>query len=197
MSEFNDDLDVEDVLKEKPKKIKSGAKGKAAERDICHILNKRFANILLAHPSWGTFSRSVGSGNRWGQGVMLSEQAKNVYASDICCPEHFLFVIESKKGYNEIDLCTCFSGKCPGLDTFLQQVLDDSLRVNRKPLLIWKKDRKPAIAFIREPMTWAGPNWPEEFQATADMFYTGVGGWSALPFTELLTSTPDTFWFST
>ena len=186
MTDFND-LDVEDVLKEKPKKIKSGAKGKAAERDICHILNERFATLLKAHLSWGSFSRSVGSGNRWGQGVMLSEQAKNVYASDICCPENFLFVIESKKGYNEIDLCACFSGKCPGLDAFLQQVLDDSLKVNRKPLLIWKKDRKPAIAFIQVPVTWL---------ATAEMHYIGGGGWTAIPFSELLASTPDDFWFA-
>ncbi len=186
MSELNDDLDIEDVVKEKPKKIKSGAKGKSAERDICHALNDRFVNILKAHLSWGTFSRSVGSGNRWGQGVILSEQAKNVYASDICCPENFLFVIESKKGYNEIDLCACFSGKCPGLDAFLQQVSEDAEKVKRHPLLIWKKDRKPAIAFIRKA------NAPNKLCPSIMMDYKD---WIALPFIELLVSTPDDFWF--
>ena len=182
------DYDVDEIWKEpKKKKIKSGTKGKGAERDVCKILNKRFSKLLSEHTDWGTFSRTVGSGNRWGQNVKLSDQAKDTYSGDICVPPTFKWVIESKKGYNDIDLCTAFAGKCRELDEFLTQVRDDATRTGRQPMLIWKKDRKPRLAFVRA--TTLCLNCPA---APAMLHYNG---WIAVPLEDLLTL-PDSFWFS-
>lgn len=190
----NDDQFIDDLFEEpeKKKKIKSGAKGKGAEREIAKTLNERFAKILAAHPTWGQFSRSVGSGNRWGQQVVLSEQAKQVYSGDLTCPEHFNFVIESKKGYNDIDLITAFTGKCGGLDEFLKQVEDDSKRVGREPILIWKKDRKPALAFLKCK--------PGELQVRLineglNPIFMSYLEWSVVTFDDIL-KLPDDFWFN-
>lgn len=148
----DDDFAVEDILVEKKARIKSGQKGKRAERELVHILNKRFQELLLAHPDWGTFSRSIGSGNRWGQGVSLSHSATNTFSGDLCCPTNFKFVIESKSGYNQIDLCCAFDGGCKELDDFLSQVTSDSERCKREPILIWKKDHKPRLAFLKSTL---------------------------------------------
>ena len=181
------DLDIDDLFNEEPKKkkIKSGLKGKSQERDLVKILNERFAKRIAEHPKDGAFSRSVGSGNRFGQQVILSEAASQIYAGDLTCPEHFNFVVESKKGYNDIDLITAFTGKCGGLDEFLKQVLDDSKRVSRKPLLVWKKDRKPALAFFQGELGEI-INYQH-----AQLCY---GDWRAVLFDDLLTM-PDDWWF--
>jgi hypothetical protein len=102
---MEEDAEVEDIFKKRPKKIKSGIKGKRVELEVVKSLNERFSKVLAANPDGGKFSRSVGSGNRWGQNVHLSKNAVNTYSGDIVCPEGFLFVLESKGGYNDIDLC--------------------------------------------------------------------------------------------
>lgn len=146
---MEEDIEIEDILGDKkPKKIKSGKKGKRVELELIKSLNDRFSEILSARPSAGKFSRSVGSGNRWGQRVHLSKAASDTYSGDIVCPEGFRFVLESKGGYNEIDLCSAFSGRQAELDSFLKQVSDDSKRCGRMPMLLWKKDRKPRLAFL-------------------------------------------------
>lgn len=147
---MNEEIEVEDIFEKRPKKIKSGVKGKRVELELVKSLNERFKNILSLNPSWGKFSRSVGSGNRWGQNVHLSRTAKDIYSGDIVCPDNFKFVLESKGGYNEIDLTSAFHGGQSELDEFLKQVTEDSERCKRKPLLLWKKDRKPRIAFLHE-----------------------------------------------
>lgn len=145
-----DDLEIENILGEnKPKKIKSGKKGKRVELELIKSLNERFSKILAERPAAGKFSRSVGSGNRWGQRVHLSKAASDTYSGDIVCPEGFKFVLESKGGYNDIDLCSAFSGRQAEIDSFLKQVSDDSERCGRMPLLLWKKDRKPRLAFVK------------------------------------------------
>lgn len=145
-----DDYEVDDIVNnlKKTKKIKSGSKGKRGERGIVDDLNNRFRQLFDKNPEWGQFSRSVGSGNRWGQRVFLPQHAKDTFSGDLTCPAQFLFTIESKSGYNEIDLYNCIVGKCKELDTFLEQASSDSERVKKKPLLIWKKDRKNRIAFL-------------------------------------------------
>lgn len=146
----NEDLEIEDIMAEKPnKKIKSGIKGKRVELELVKALNSRFSKILSKNPTYGLFSRSVGSGNRWGQNVHLSKTATNIYSGDIVCPDNFKFVLESKGGYNNIDLCSVFSGSQSELDEFLKQVSSDSERCSRKPLLFWKKDRKPRLCFLK------------------------------------------------
>ncbi len=183
---------VDDIIKEfeqlkVKKKIKSGPKGKGAEREIAKILNNRFEKLLSEHEDWGKFSRSVGSGNRWGQGVDLPKHAKDTFSGDLCVPQNFLWVLESKKGYNDdIDLCTLFGGPCAVLDGFLKQVEDDSGRCGRKPMLVWKKDYKPRLAFMKKKDAPSGKRFSCQMQ---------YKGWLAVPFDELL-KIDDSFFFS-
>lgn len=182
---MEEDSDVEDIFKERPKKIKSGKKGKRVELDLIKILNERFKPILDSRPNAGKFSRSVGSGNRWGQRVHLSKAASDTYSGDIVCPEGFLFVLESKGGYNDIDLCTLFSGGQAELDGFLKQVTDDSDRCGRKPMLLWKKDRKPRLAFVKA----------QEVEGKSFVCSVSYKDWVAISCEDLL-SMPDDFFFS-
>jgi len=149
---MDEDFIVEDILVSKPKRIKSGKKGKRVELNLVKILNKRFVDLFSLHPDWGAFSRSIGSGNRWGQNVHLPKHAQDTFTGDLVCPQFFKFVVESKGGYNDIDLCSAFGGKCKGLDDFMKQVINDSKRSGKKPLLVWKKDRKTSLAIVKEEL---------------------------------------------
>lgn len=150
MEEENIDIEIENLLDEKKKKIKSGKKGKRVELEVVKILNNRFSKILSKNPSWGRFSRSIGSGNRWGQNVYLSKSAMESFSGDLVCPTNFNFIIESKGGYGDIDLCSAFDGGQSDLDSFLSQALEDSKRTSRKPMVLWKKDRKPRLSVIKK-----------------------------------------------
>lgn len=144
-------IEVEDIFDgdDQPKKIKSGRKGKRVENELCKRLNKRFIDLMRKHPDWGGFSRTMGSGNRWGQKVHLSKAAKETLSADITCPTNFQWVIESKGGYNDVDVFTAISKSNSQIDEFLQQVSDDAERTGKKPLLVWKKDRKPRTAWVK------------------------------------------------
>lgn len=182
----DDELEIENILEnKKSKKIKSGQKGKRVELELVKQLNSRFQEILSKSPDTGKFSRSVGSGNRYGQNVQLSRTAMNIYSGDIVCPDNFNFVLESKGGYNDIDLCSAFDKGQSELDDFLKQVSDDSVRCSRKPLLLWKKDRKPRVAFLK---TIDLPKFDFEYA----MKYRE---WTAVAFEDLLKS-PDHFFFN-
>lgn len=145
---MDEDFDVDDILKDldKKKKKNSGKKGKAGERLLIDELSIRFPGK--------PFSRTLGSGNRWSQ-ARLTETAKQVFTGDIICPDEFLFALECKKGYNDIDLDRAvkrwLGGKSGNkqLDTFLEQAEKDGERVGKKPLLCWKKDYKPWHAFLK------------------------------------------------
>lgn len=146
MENENDDLEIEDIFSnKKTKKINSSVKGKTNEREIVKILNSRFRELLLKNTSWGLFSRTVGSGNRYSQ-ASLSYTAKQVFSSDISCPPAFKFTIESKAGY-DIDMCSAFVGN-KELDGFLKQSVDDGEKSNKLPMVLWKKNRMPRLAFI-------------------------------------------------
>lgn len=179
------DLEIENILETKTKRKKSGQKGKRGEREICDCLNSRFEDIFKSHPDWGRFSRSVGSGNRWGQNVFLSRSAKNTYGGDITCPDNFRFVIESKCGYNEIDLNSCFATGNKTIDGFLNQVEEDSKRSDKKPILIWKKDRKPKLVFLRQ----------EDMPLDGIDYFLKYRGWIAVDL-ETILSFEDNFFFN-
>ena len=172
------DGEIDDILDnlDRRKGPKSGQKGKRGERNIVKTLNDRFGSILGKNA--GLFSRSVGSGNRYGQKVVLSQNAMDIYSGDIVVPDGFNFVLESKNGYNDIDLCTAFVKGHKELDTFLKQVSDDAKRCGRKPMLIWKKDRKSPLAFLK---TKDLPNRSFDYS----MKYKE---WTAISFEELLKS---------
>jgi hypothetical protein len=148
------DADVDDILAnaekgKKKKRINSDRKGKRVELELAKVLNKRFEEILSKHADWGRFSRTVGSGNRWGQKVQLGKKAKEFYSGDMVCPENFKFTIESKGGYEEIDLCSALDGGNAELNSFLEKATDDAKRCDKKPMLIWKKNRKPRLVFVK------------------------------------------------
>src|SRR4051812_1913406 len=106
-------MEIEDITTNlnKKKKKNSGDKGKRTERNLIKILEQRFG------PG---FSRTIGSGNRWGQGVHLPKHAKDTFTGDIVCPEGFKWVFESKGGY-DIDFNSVFSGGSAELDSFIEQ----------------------------------------------------------------------------
>ena len=184
-------MEVENLLDNIPskKKIKTGRKGKRVERDVCHIFNARFGQLLTNNPSCGMFSRTIGSGNRWGQGVILSAQAKQTFSGDIACPTNFIWTLESKGGYNDVDLNSAFDGGHSQIDEFIKQVSDDAERTGRKPMILWKKDRKPRLAIIKT-------NDLKGVFANDDLPYVMYYREWALLNLDLLLGLPDTFWFN-
>ncbi len=139
----DDGLDVRDILGDLDKTKKrrnSKRKGNRVELELAKLLTAHFGR---------SFSRSVGSGNRWGQVANLPAHAKTTLTGDICPPEGFLWVIECKGGYEDkIDLNGALGG-CAMLDEFIKQSNDDASRSGRKPLLVWKRSRKPWLALVR------------------------------------------------
>jgi hypothetical protein len=179
----NEDIEIDDVMSiKKNKKINSSVKGKVNEREVVKILNKRFNLILTKNPSWGMFARSMGSGNRFSQ-VCLSYNAKQVFSSDISCPPSFKFTIESKAGY-DIDLCSAFSGN-KELDSFLKQASEDGEKSNRFPMVLWKKNRRPRLAFVQTNILIKKPDYHMTYRE-----------WTALLFENLLLE-EDNFFFNT
>lgn len=123
----------------KKKKVDGKKKGNRTELDLVKTLNNRF----------GTgFSRSVGSGNRWSQVNHLPKHARDVFSGDLIVPEGFVFAIESKGGYDGIDMSSIFVRGNSELDKFLEQAEADANRCDRKPMLCWKKTRKPWLVFL-------------------------------------------------
>lgn len=124
----------------KKKSLNSGDKGRRIERELVKILTERFGE---------GFSRCVGSGNRWAQIGHMPSHARETYTSDLVCPVGWRFAVEVKGGYPGIDLVSVFSQGQKTIDSFLRQVTDDSQRSGRKPLLCWKPDRQPWVAFLK------------------------------------------------
>jgi len=180
-----DDLEVDDLFEEPRKRGSKGKpKGKRGELEVVNLLNLRFENYLKERPDDGKFMRTIGSGNRWSHGS-LSKAAKDVFSSDIVAPKAFVFSIEAKTGYNDIDLNTAFD-KCKPLDDFLEQVKADAARCGRQPMLLWKKDRKCRLAFLLEE------DLPQHDLFNVKMFYRG---WVAVNFDRLL-DLGDEFFFN-
>lgn len=183
------DIEVEDLFEDdgKKKKIKSGKKGKRVENELCKVLNDRFLPLFQKHPDWGRFSRTMGSGNRWGQHVHLSKAAKDTLSADLTCPDNFVWVIESKGGYNDIDVFNAISGNHSEIDEFIEQVTADAGRTGKKPMLVWKKDRKRRSVWIR---TVDLPKDHCKFK-----YMLTYGEWTGFSFDELL-KFDDSFFFN-
>lgn len=169
-------------------RINSSRKGKSCEREIVKILNDRFHDKLLEIPNEGVFSRSVGSGNRWSQKSKLSDEELNIFVSDITCPRSFKFCIESKSGYNEIDLLSLFGNGNKKLKTFLEQVKNDaSLAGKKNPILVWKKNWQPRVVFIETR------NCSKELLDSNTKLY--FEDWVILPFDYFLSEDNSFFFF--
>ena len=131
--------DIDDILgnEDKKKRKNSGAKGHRGELELAKILNKTFNSQ--------EFSRTIGSGNRWSQVAY----AKKDYIGDLTTPERFLFTLEVKHGYPEIDL---YSAVCSGnatLDSWFEQAEDESERAGRSSLVCWRKERHEWLGFVK------------------------------------------------
>lgn len=178
---FDDVIADAEKKKEKKKKKDSGGKGKRGERNLGKVLKERFGF---------EFTRTAGSGNRWGQVVYLPKHATETYSGDLVCPENFRFVIECKDGYNDLDLHFCL-GSNKGyakIDSWIEQSLDESKRCKRVPLIAWKKDYKPWVVFILEK------TYNESTSFVSQPYRLYYNGWVVLSLNILL-ELPDSFWF--
>jgi hypothetical protein len=78
-----DDFITDDLLTDKKKRKRKAdgkRKGNRVELDLVKVFNKRFGC---------GFSRSVGSGNRWGQVAHLPKHAQEVFSGDLIVPQGF------------------------------------------------------------------------------------------------------------
>jgi Holliday junction resolvase len=134
-------MEIEDITANlnKKKKKNSGTKGKRTERSLCKILSERFG------PG---FSRTIGSGNRVWQVGNMPKCAQDTFTGDIVTPEGFLWTFESKGGY-DIDFNSIFGGGSAELDSFIKQVELEGNRTGRKPVIAWKKDRRPWLVILK------------------------------------------------
>lgn len=176
------DLEVDDILSlhEKKKKVDGKSKGDRTELNLCKFLSKHFNE---------EFSRALGSGSRWSQVGNLPEHAKKTLTGDLCVPERFGWVIESKGGYEDkLDLNNVCDGNIAQLDEFIEQVSRDSEYSGRKPILCWKRNRKPWLACIRLS---DAPDKPELFERC--IYY---GKWVIVSFQLLLDVTTKDYWFT-
>jgi len=195
---MNDDYDVDDLFDKPKKKKNSKNKGKRGELQLCKLLTERFnrpkkphydgvQNGLDGRPIIGPmpdppriFSRVVGSGNRWSQ----VEYVSNDYIGDIVTPPGFKFVIECKFGYSEINLTSILTRKCKQLDSFLKQSEKDAKRAGQLPLLCWKVERQPWMAFYHA----------KDAANINPFIYIKYGSWICTPLTTLL-SLGDSYFF--
>lgn len=176
----NDELEIEDLDANlnKKKKINSKKKGNRVELELTKILTKHFNQ---------SFSRSVGSGNRWGQVTNMPSHAKATLTGDICPPEGFLWVIECKGGYeNQIDLNSVLDDGCACLDSFIKQSIHDNKESGRKPIIVWKRSRKPWLTMIQEKELVGIPTFDYSLK---------YKDWVMIPLMKLLEITSKEFWF--
>lgn len=172
------DYFIEDITKniERKKKLDSKDKGQRGERELCKILAKRFAGRK-------GFYRVVGSGSR-GKQVQLSEQDEIFFAGDIVAPAGFVFSIECKYGYADIDLGSALEGGSKDLDRFLNQAEKDASRVGKMPMLCWKKPRKNWLVFLKES------------DISGDFTYKFIyRDWVIVALTDILLKLEDSFFF--
>ena len=170
--------EIEDIFKNLNKKERrkntSKRQGNRGENNLADVLNKRFPGQ--------SFYRVLGSGNRWSQ-VKLNEEAMAFFTADLNTPPNFVFAIECKYGYADIDLCTAFPNGHKQIDEWLVKIKRDGDRVKKRPLLCWKKPYKPWLAFLQHIPEGCG----NSFQYNT---------WNIVALDKLLEQ-PDSFWFST
>lgn len=128
---MKDKFDVKKLKKKAGKKrLNSRAKGNRFENKISKILNERF--------NTKEFCRSPGSG-AFATTHTLPEYLK-IYG-DLITPEKFKYVIECKKGYNEVQICDLLNPDSKVSD-MIAQANRDSQKSSKKFFLIIGQDRK-------------------------------------------------------
>ena len=180
-----DDLIIDNILdnnEKKKKKVDGKSKGDRTELHLCKKLTKHFGE---------EFSRALGSGSRWSQVGNLPEHAKKTLTGDICVPEKFKWVVECKGGYEgDMNLTNICDGKLSRLDEFIEQVSRDAEYSKRKPIILWKRNRKPWIAILK----WVDVAYDQAGNVPFDN-YVAYGDWIACSLDKLLEETKKEFWF--
>ena len=156
-------------------------KGKRAESLVVKMLNERFKHLPIES---GRFSRTVGSGNRFEQGVVLSMAARHCYCADITAPDGFRWSLESKSGYRDIAISSMLDGKRLAFDRLLEQAVKDAERTNRKPALVFRQNNKPPLVFVRYG------ELPKDLK-----FYFRYDDWEAITFKDWLKIPDDSYFF--
>lgn len=153
----------------------SKGKGNRVERSLCKMFSDRFGR---------EFTRSVGSGNRWGQVGSMCQSARHVFSGDICVPDGFLWTLECKGGYDSgMDPLPCSTGAV--IDGFIEQASADATRSGRRPMVVWKRNRRPWVAILR---------W-RDLPASRPEVMCIYGEWAIVPLEWLLSSTSEHYWF--
>lgn len=140
-------MEIDDILVTAKKRVNSSRKGKCFERDLVDILKARFKLPFARNPS------TFGSG-AWSTTHDYSGLDMNAIAGDIITPLRFKYTIECKSGY-DIELINLFSGAnrksdSKTIDGFIEQVERDAGRVNKLPLIIYRKNLCLSLALLKE-----------------------------------------------
>lgn len=189
---MEDNFDLSKLTKKK--RVNSKQKGSTFERSICKQLNERF--------NTKEFSRTPGSGAFATTHHNLPEHLK-IYG-DLITPVNFNFCIECKKGYNNISLYSIFDYSS-ALWEFVEQSRKDAVKCGRIPMVVLKQDRKPTLAILPQFQAIDLLRNAEGIPKPGQSIFDGPlvikeekynFAYSVVLFDELLSSTPDSFWFS-
>jgi hypothetical protein len=137
---MKDNYDLKNL--KKPKKINGKRKGNKYENDLSKLLNKRFNTT--------DFARTPGSGAFATTHKLPSHLM--IYG-DLITPLTFRFVIEAKRGYSSLNILDLINNTSV-LHGFISQNLKDCEKCDKDSLVIFKQDRRKAMAIVTlsEPM---------------------------------------------
>jgi len=133
---MKDDFDITPLKKKK--RVNSRKKGNRFENKVAKILNERFET--------DEFCRSPGSG-AFATTHKLPKYLK-VYG-DLITPESFIYIIECKKGYNDLQLSDLLNSKSI-LRSMIAQASRDSEKSSRKFILVIGQDRRDPMAITND-----------------------------------------------
>ncbi len=125
-------------LRKKPKRKNSKAKGSAFERKVAKILNEHFETT--------DFQRSPGSG-AYATTHTLPDHLK--IHGDLITPKNFIYSIECKKGYNDLDLYSLLNPNSK-IYEFIKQAEKDADQAKKEAIVLMAQDRRDIIALIKE-----------------------------------------------
>ena len=133
-----EDLYNLDNLRKKPKRKNSKAKGSAFERKVAKLLNEHFETT--------DFQRTPGSG-AFATTHKLPDHLK--IHGDLITPQNFIYTIECKKGYNDLDLYSLLNPKSK-IYEFIKQTEKDADQANKSGLVLMAQDRRDIIVLIKQ-----------------------------------------------
>lgn len=133
---MEDNFNLEPILRKNRKNSKR--KGNAFELQIAKQLNEHFkTDEFVRSPGSGAFSTT-------------HKLPKNLQlAGDLLTPQGFRFIIECKKGYNQIRIQDLFSPSCE-VWKFARQAEKDAKRTGKDAIIIWKQDRKKTLLITKD-----------------------------------------------